>query len=302
MHQITGKHGKITITPVYLAAFYDMPMKQAASLLGISGNTLKQICRRHGLSTWPCRELYTETHRDTNRRDVHAGRESLMLQMRCFLSAYPEDKEARLHFDILQSAKTYAARYNLYRGNAPIDVQDFQCLLPSSTLHTAKSNLKADTATTSIKRAKIVHTTATANTTDRTVQSTTATANTTDRSVQSTIVCANPTVQSTIVSAKPSAKPCANASEQSTAVAITPTTQEAAKPSLSKTDEMLAAIEGVRQRREERERELARLNFDAACWPSCDASSHHLLHAIKPDEDELLLGPVTDSQLFNFFL
>jgi hypothetical protein len=88
---------------------------------------------------------------------------------------------------------------------------------------------------------------------------------------------------------------------------MAPITQEPAKAAPTKTDEMLAAIEGVRKRREERERELARLNFDATCWPISEIDSHNpdLFADIKPDEerleDELLLGPVSDSQLFDFF-
>jgi hypothetical protein len=321
MHHINSKHGKVTITPLFLSAFYDMPMKQASGLLGISGNTLKQVCRRQGITTWPCRELYTETHRYTNRRDVHAGRESLMLQMQSYVASYPNDQEAKLHLQMLQTAKLYAARYNLYRGNMPLDAQEIYSILSSpgdcSTRQSLSSNLNANTTTTSIATARIVHAIATPNTT--------APARSCKRQKVQMQPSQQPAANAIAPSMAPASGPMADAIAPSMARAsapitrasgpmasaiapcMAPITQEPAKAAPTKTDEMLAAIEGVRKRREERERELARLNFDATCWPISEIDSHNtdLFAGIKPDEerleDELLLGPVSDSQLFDFF-
>ena len=106
----------------FLACLFDIPMKNAATLMGIGINKLKTICRGFGISSWPCCEIYRERHPKYSLRDVSCLREGFLASL---------NREGHMDFNsamltvILNNVKAKAQGYSMYRGH---------CLPPELTL------------------------------------------------------------------------------------------------------------------------------------------------------------------------
>ena len=278
MHLIKTRNGNYCINSLFLSCLYDIPMKIAAKSLGISSNTLKLICRKEGIAVWPCNEIYQERHPTINRRDVYSGRESMLAQFKTGLDSGRNERASQIYYNVLLAVKQAAENYNLYRGNRPHE----------ELFNTSPAPALQSTPPTPCQKP---HQKAQASTPTKTVSSKPNITLSTNAKPPTTVQNANP-------STAPCTAPCTISDTNSDISGTNPSTN----PSTNRVDALIAAIEGVRTRRIERETELIRAELDAASWPIASGDTDQFLNslnvcdAMKQDSEreleELSLGPV----------
>jgi len=109
---------------LFVSCFYDLPIRHAALIMGISVNSLLKINRTvvaDPHAKWPCQDIYEGRNELYTKSDVAATRRGEIYKLRARLEEFPESSNLKALIEMYEEIDKGVHNYSVIKGyQAPV--------------------------------------------------------------------------------------------------------------------------------------------------------------------------------------